>query len=388
VERNDRLARARTSLYDEHPAVRSTNDFVLLRLDRGDDVTQLSAATLAERGEQRAVPAQRRRIRHRIVTGETESAVAEGFVFDREQTRTVDHEVPAAHETHRLATRCPVEGLGDRSTPVDDDGIGVAIGHRQAPDVECLGVAISWVRSVACTAGNGEIGIGVAVDAPEHKRSIADVEMVESGDDLFVEVVALVPLLERSPHLRLGEVADPQRAGTRVLEAGIGPLDVRLLGGEIRMLGHTRVDAELMQGRWRVISGSSKATDVQRRGDGAGDARTSSQDWNCRRDIVHHVHWFRDHAAAAARSTVITNVHWRHGCSRNPIRRVRSPAVHAHITVARCICDRTPSHRRGTRSSSARRSLLSCSVHVQHRPTAAVSPSSRHLQQRSHRQFQ
>ena len=59
VERDDRLAGAGSALHDEHPGLRAADDLVLLALDGGDDVAELSGAATFERSEQGGVAAQR-----------------------------------------------------------------------------------------------------------------------------------------------------------------------------------------------------------------------------------------------------------------------------------------------------------------------------------------
>ena len=99
-------------------------------------------------------------------------------------------------EAHRLATGGPVEGLGHRRPPVDHDRIGVLVGDGEPADVE----ALDAVRA-----------LGIPVDAPEHQRRVAEIEVGEPLDQGFVERIALEAGLERAAEVRLAEVAQPPR---------------------------------------------------------------------------------------------------------------------------------------------------------------------------------
>ena len=74
-------------------------------------------------------------------------------------------EVPAADDAHRLDRRRPVEGLGDRRAPVDDQRRVVVVGHRDPTDVE--GVV---GRSRSCRSRR-----------PKHERRVADVELGQAA---------------------------------------------------------------------------------------------------------------------------------------------------------------------------------------------------------------
>ena len=198
VQGDDRLARARSTLHDQHPRLRRADDLVLLGLDRGDDVAERAGAAAFERGEQGRVAAQRRPalvtvLRHQpVVVADPEVAATEELVLETEHRAPLDDEVAAAQQPHRLAPGGPVERLGDGRPPVDDDRLGPLVGDRQAADVERLG---------------GVRALGVAVDAPEDEGRIAEVEVGEALDQGLVERIALEPGLERATEIGLVEVA-------------------------------------------------------------------------------------------------------------------------------------------------------------------------------------
>ena len=78
--------------------------------------------------------------------------------------------------------------------------------------------------------------LGVAVDAPEHERGVAEVEVGQALEQGLVERVALEAGLERAAEVGLGEVAQAPRRRLGALEALVGVIDVGLLVGQFRVL--------------------------------------------------------------------------------------------------------------------------------------------------------
>ncbi len=152
---------------------------------------------------------------------DTEVTVAEQLVFQPEQRSPVHGEVPTTGESHRFAAGGPVERLGDRRAPVDDDRLALLVGDRQPADVERL-------QAVG--------GLGHAVDAPEDERRVAEVELGQSVDHGLVEHVAFVAGLERPPEGALVEVAHPPRRVAADFETPVGVVDEVLFGGKIGVL--------------------------------------------------------------------------------------------------------------------------------------------------------
>ncbi len=195
VEGDDGLAGARTALDHEHTGLRRADDLVLLGLDRGDDVAERPGAAALEGGEQGRVATQGRPLRHEpVIVADAEVPAAEQLVLDAEHLPSLDREVPPPDETHRLAAGRAVEGLGDRCPPVDDDRVGLLVGHGQAADVEAL------------RRGRA---LGIAVDPPEHQCGVAEVEVGQALDQGFVEGVAFEAGLERAPEVGLVEISEP-----------------------------------------------------------------------------------------------------------------------------------------------------------------------------------
>ena len=147
--------------------------------------------------------------------------LAEELVVEAEQQPAAGGEVTAADQAHRLAAGGPVERLGDRRPPVDDDRLLGLVGDGEAPDVEAVdqvGVGRGHLRARASNVGPA------LVDAPEAQRLVADVELREAVGDVLVDDVALVAGLERAagaldlgavPHLGRGLVECARGTRTR-----------------------------------------------------------------------------------------------------------------------------------------------------------------------------
>jgi hypothetical protein len=84
-------------------------------------------------------------------TGQTETHTRvaalgiEQLVLEIQHPVALGEEVPAAGQTHGVGARGPVERLGDRGPPVDDNGLLVAVRDGQTSDVEGFVSAISAV---------------------------------------------------------------------------------------------------------------------------------------------------------------------------------------------------------------------------------------------------
>ena len=224
VERDDGLARTRPSLHHQHARLGRADDLVLLALDGGHDVAELTGTTALQHREQRAVTANAFRPagrRDTVLRADAEVTLAEQLVLDAEKIPAVHVEVATAHQTERLATGRAVERLGDRRPPVHHHGVGELVGHRETADVEALR---RLGRRLA------------AVDAAEHEGGIAEIELGETVEDRLVEHVALVAGLERATERAFVKTAHLPRVGLALLEAAIGEVDELLLSGEIRVV--------------------------------------------------------------------------------------------------------------------------------------------------------
>ena len=230
VEGDDGLAGTGTTLDHEHPGQLGADDLVLLGLDGGDDVAEVTGAGFLQGGDQRAVAPDLVRLVPVVVAvvDHTELAVehprtlAEQLVLDAEQLPAPGGEVAATHQSHRRPPGGSVEGLGHRRPPVDHEGLLALVGDRHTADVE----------------GVAPVGAGL-VDAPEHQAGIAQVQVVETVGDVALDDLPLpagllgatLPNLDHRPQL-----------GSRLpstLQAVVGTIDVRLFGGQVGVGGQS-----------------------------------------------------------------------------------------------------------------------------------------------------
>ena len=136
--------------------------------------------------------------------------------------RPLTREVAAAGEAHRVAAGGPVEGLGDRRPPVDDDRLLALVGDREAADVEAL---------VASALGSRSMRPNTSAASPRSS-------WVSRLTHRLVEHVALVAGLVGAAAPDLGQSAQPKCELTGPFEAVVGVVDVGLLCGEIGVLRH------------------------------------------------------------------------------------------------------------------------------------------------------
>ncbi len=147
MKRDGRLPGPRSALDDEGSPEGSPDDGILLALDGGDDVAHTARAAALETGEKGGL------------TDKDEVAArlpVEQLVFDGGKAPSPEEEVTAADDPEGIGRCGPVERLGDRSTPVDDERVALGVEDGQAADMESLAV--------------------VAVEPPEGDRGIADIE--------------------------------------------------------------------------------------------------------------------------------------------------------------------------------------------------------------------
>src|SRR5205807_1640337 len=103
VQRDRRLAGARTALYDEDTGRLRPDDPVLFGLDRLDDVAHPPGAAGRQRGQQRTLAAQRRL----VVLGQR--VEVEDVVLDVEQLPPAGAQMPSSYDAQRVGRGGPVE---------------------------------------------------------------------------------------------------------------------------------------------------------------------------------------------------------------------------------------------------------------------------------------
>ena len=156
MERDRRLAGPRSALDDQQAAQGGSDDLVLLALDGGDDVGHLAGARPVQSREQGRRAADGHVTDQELTRGGTvagrgavaaEAALralhdpgrAEALVLDADHLTPVEGEVPTEDEALRVASGRPVEGLGDRRAPVDDQRLVVGVVDGDTSDMEDLG---------------------------------------------------------------------------------------------------------------------------------------------------------------------------------------------------------------------------------------------------------
>ena len=207
------LARPRAALDHERPVGGVRDQAVLVGLDRGDDVAHPRLAAAVELLEQEVSDA-------RAVEGRA----VERLVGDVRQPSAGGAEAPAERDALRVDRRGGVEGSGRGRLPVDDELPLLGVLHPATTDVE------RPLDIVEVEAAKEEPALGVLV-----------------GDEPL-----RAPGLERQRgDVLVGRVRRPCDHVAHLVEGGVGTVDVRLLGGQIRVThvperteaGLTRTDA-------------------------------------------------------------------------------------------------------------------------------------------------
>ena len=217
VQRDRGLPGAGTAAHDQHPGHIGSDRFVLLGLDRGDDVAHAPGAGPIERGEQG-------RFAHGGEARGVGGIAIEDLVVDAGEVAPhagTGQEVAAPHHPHRGDGRGPVERLGDRRPPVDHQRLLLFVVDGEAPDIEAL-------------VGGGEL-LG-AVETAEDQRRIADVQRGQAAPGDIAGDIALESGLVGPAGTDLRKaLGDPSGGGTHRVETGVRRVDVRLLGGKFRV---------------------------------------------------------------------------------------------------------------------------------------------------------
>jgi len=124
-------------------------------------------------------------------------------------------------EAHGLTTGGPVEGLGHRGPPVDDQRVVVLVGHGDATDVVSL--PADGLR---------------AVDATEDQRGVPDRQLRETAHDAVVDDLPLETGLVRAPPPDLDHAGQARRGTAARLEGLVGLVEVCLLGFQVGIAAH------------------------------------------------------------------------------------------------------------------------------------------------------
>ena len=133
VERHRRLAGAGRPLDDRHAGAGATDHDVLLGLDRRHHVLHATGPRRVERGHERTLADE-------VEPGLARGADVEDLVVQPDQLAVLPTEVASPHDTHRVVGQRPVERLGGRRPPVDDERVAVLVSDGQATHVQAAAV--------------------------------------------------------------------------------------------------------------------------------------------------------------------------------------------------------------------------------------------------------
>ena len=153
-----------------------------------------------------------------VLAADAEVALAEQLVLDVEELAAPHGEVAAPDQAHGVAAGGPVERLGHRRPPVDDDRLALLVGHGDAPDVERLDAL-----------GAGAAGGASRSMRPKTRAASCSSSWVSRLHDRLLDDVALVAGLVGAAPADLGEGPQPEGVLPRPLQAVVGVIEVRLL---------------------------------------------------------------------------------------------------------------------------------------------------------------
>ncbi len=248
MEGHRRLPRTGPALHDEDPGQRRADDLVLLALDGADDVAHLARPRLAQRGEERAGPAQDQPVGQQALPAAVPQLRSSGsggrhgagaalgidevLVLQPEHGPAPHGEVAAARQSLRVEPGGPVERFGDRGSPVDHERLVIRARDGEPADVE--GLAQERVPGAGVVPGFGE-----TVDAPEVESLVADVELLQPGEAGAHHDVALGARLERAAPAQVENALQHlARLAPHELQPVVGTVEELLLILQIGMFGH------------------------------------------------------------------------------------------------------------------------------------------------------
>ena len=120
-------------LDDRHAGARATDHDVLLGLDRRHHVLHATGPRGVERGHERALA-------HEVEPGLARGRHVEDLVLQTDHLAVPPTEVASAYDAHGVMGQGPVERLGRRRPPIDDERVAVLVSDGQATDVEAAAV--------------------------------------------------------------------------------------------------------------------------------------------------------------------------------------------------------------------------------------------------------
>ncbi len=252
VERHCCLACARRPLHDRHAGAGATDHDILLGLDRCDDVVHATGPRRIERSHECALA-------HEVEPGLARGGDVEDFVLQPDELAVSPTEVASAHDAHGVLGQGPVERLGGRRTPVDDERVAVLVSDRHATDVEAAAV-----REVESTYEQAVFG---------------DVEGSQPVAGMGDGAVAL------EEGLRTPGLSEPGRAGHTLSRAAhgqdsvVGSIEVRALEPKLVVTEH--VGDSRCEHHWKQAAQRSYNWDSSANGFGRTLSRSASAANRC-----------------------------------------------------------------------------------------------------------
>jgi hypothetical protein len=154
------------------------------------------------------------------------NAVSPGkeFVFYTGHRPVMNGEVSSPNESLWVEASCPIEGLGDRCTPVHNHRFVVKVGDGESPDVKYL-----WSVRI----------VRFHIDATKRQRLITDLKLLKARKGSPHHNVSFGARLERPTSTRINHVFH-QSASFRPhgLEGLIGVIEEPLFLGDLLLNGH------------------------------------------------------------------------------------------------------------------------------------------------------
>ena len=217
VKCHDGLARTWATLHNKHTSLWRANDFILLCLNGGNDVAQLTSTTATKCGEQCAVSTKSLTwiiAAESFIVSNTKVTFAKQLIFECQQLRAFNNKMTTTQQAHWFATSSAIKRFSNGCAPVDNNWFTICICHCKSADVKTLYVVTR---------------IGSAIDATKHQCGISQFQLFQTMYKIFVKYIALEASLKSSARARRCQFTNLECANTACFQALIGMQDVCLL---------------------------------------------------------------------------------------------------------------------------------------------------------------
>jgi hypothetical protein len=129
--------------------------------------------------------------------------------------------VATSSKSHCLATRRAVKRFGNWCPPVHHNWFASFIGNRQTTDMKALNFV--WCFSNA-------------INSTKYQRRITQVQCGQTLQQLLIKRIAFVTSLEGAARIGLVQVANTPSVLAALIQAGVGMVNIGLLGGKVWVL--------------------------------------------------------------------------------------------------------------------------------------------------------